>query len=67
MAYEYFLRQAHLHLSKQWVRIFQALVPLSEVGEKKRLKMDFVVTIFRFFIVGNYTYATSACWSVTES
>ena len=34
---------------------------------QKWLKMDIAVTIFGFFIVGNYAYATSACWSVTAS
>ena len=34
---------------------------------QKWLKMGIAVTIFGFFIVGNYAYATSTCWSVTAS
>ena len=62
-----FFKSGALPLFKTVVEDLPSAGAMIRGRRQKWLKMGIAVTIFGFFIVRNYAYATSASWSVTES
>ena len=62
-----FFKSDALALDKTVGEVLPRASVMFNTRRQKWLKMGIAVTIFGFFIVGNYAYVTSACWSVTAS